>query len=496
MSEPPVPGVALVNLGCRVNRVELDRMATELERAGFVVCDAAEARAVVVNTCAVTAEAEAKARQAVRRAAALPQAPLVVATGCVASLFADELAALAPGVVVEARKDRVAALVAARLGAVLAGAETEPSGAEAAGLGSGAACAQGRPAQGGEKPAGPGAVPAPEGGETPVDAVSPACAAAPAAGEPAAPLATPPEALPRSPTPTGRTRPGVKVQDGCDNRCSFCIVWKARGPSRSVGPESVLDEVRAACARGAREVVLTGINLGCYRAADARGRELDLPALLDLLLEQTDVGRLRLSSIEPPDVGPALVRAMAASEGRVAPFLHVCLQSGSDAVLSRMRRVYDTEGFRRAVDCAREGLPELALGTDLIVGFPGETDAEHAASMAFCREMGFSRMHVFRYSRRPGTPAAAMGGQVAPSVMAARGREARELAAAMRRECAAARVGERELVVVQAPGRGVSGGLFDVELPAEAPVGALVRVRVGAATADGTLVAEGPAEPV
>ena len=498
MSEPPVPGVALVNLGCRVNRVELDRMATELERAGFVVCDAAEARAVVVNTCAVTGEAEAKARQAVRRAAALPQAPLVVATGCVASLFADELAALAPGVVVEARKDRVAALVVARLG--MTGA-----GAEAAGLGPDTARAQGRPARAGEWPAGPGATPDPEGGKKPAGVAAPArtavpvCAASPsgpAAAEPAAPCATPPAALPQSPTPTGRTRPGVKVQDGCDNRCSFCIVWKARGPSRSVAPESVLDEVRAACARGAREVVLTGINLGCYRAADARGRELDLPALLDLLLDQTDVGRLRLSSIEPPDVGPALVRAMAASEGRVAPFLHVCLQSGSDTVLARMRRVYDTEGFRRAVACAREGLPDLALGTDLIVGLPGETDAEHAASMAFCREMGFSRMHVFRYSRRPGTPAAAMGGQVAPSVQAARGREARDLAAAMRRECAAARVGERELVVVQAPGRGVSGGLFDVELPAEAPVGALVRVRVGAATADGTLVAEGPAEPV
>lgn len=417
MSEPAA-GVCLLNLGCRVNRVELDLMAADLERAGLAVTDEDRAAAVVVNTCAVTAEAEAKTRKAVRRAAQLPQAPLVVATGCVASLFADELASLAPNVVVERDKSRVAAIVREELGA-------------------------------------------PDGG---VDD----------AGR-----------LTSAPTPTGRTRPGVKVQDGCDNRCTYCIVWRARGAARSVAPERVLEDVRAALGRGAQEVVLTGINLGSYRATDARGRELRLPGLLELLLERSEVGRLRISSIEPPDVDAALVRTMAASGGRVTPFLHVCLQSGCDETLRRMGRVYRTDLFRRVVETARAELPEVSLGTDLIVGFPGETDDEFARSLAFCEEMGFSRMHVFRYSRRPGTPAATMAGQVDPRTSAERSRAARELASRMRAERARALVGTDDLVVVQAPGRAVSGGLFDVLVDPALPEDSLVRVRLAGVAADG-----------
>lgn len=430
MSEPLSRGVALLNLGCRVNRVELDRMALELERRGFVICDEDVASAVVVNTCAVTGEAEAKTRQAIRRAAALPQAPVVVATGCVASLFADELEGLAENVVVEASKDRVPQVVAERLGVAVEDASTKTDGVLVA-----------------------------------------------------------ERAL--TPTPTGRTRPGVKVQDGCDNRCTFCIVWKARGPSRSVAPEEVVAGVRAAVERGAPEVVLTGINLGCYCACDKDGHELHLPQLVELVLESTDVGRLRLSSIEPPDVTRELCQVMATSDGRVAPFLHICLQSGCDATLSRMGRVYDSTRFRQVVETAREELPDVALGTDLIVGFPGETDADHAQSLAFCREMRFSRMHVFRYSRRPGTPAAAMESQVEAPVAAARSREARALSRELRLAEARLRVGAEELVVVQSPDKGVSGGLFDVELAQSETPGSLVRVRIADVREDTTLVAEG-----
>lgn len=414
------PGVALVNLGCRVNRVELDRMASELERAGVPLVEEAEAAAVVVNTCAVTAEAEAKTRKAVRRAALLPQAPLVVATGCVASLFADELAALGPNVVVERDKSRVAGVVLAELGV-------------------------------------------PEGGPCELAA----------------------QAL--APTPTGRTRPGIKIQDGCDNRCTYCIVWRARGRARSLAPEAVLDEVRAARARGAREVVLTGINLGSYRA---EGEGLALPGLLRLILDETDVERVRLSSIEPPDVTDELCDVMAASGERIAPFLHVCLQSGCDETLRRMARVYRTDLFRRVVETARRHVPGIALGTDLIVGFPGETDEEFERSLDFCREMRFSRMHVFRYSRRPGTPAATMPGQVDPHVSAERSRRARELAAGMRLEEARRLVGSEDLVVVQYPGRGVSGGLFDVTVDPALPVDSLVRVCLTAVGEDATLVGE------
>lgn len=435
MSEPLSRGVALLNLGCRVNRVELDRMALELERRGFVVCDEDEASAVVVNTCAVTGEAEAKTRQAIRRAAALPQAPVVVATGCVASLFADELEGLAGNVVVEASKDRVPQVVAERLGVM--GEDAASAGVAASGHD----------------------VAATEHAEMP--------------------------------TPTGRTRPGVKVQDGCDNRCTFCIVWKARGPSRSVAPEEVVAGVRAAVERGAPEVVLTGINLGCYCACDKDGHELHLPQLVELVLESTDVGRIRLSSIEPPDVTRELCHVMATSDGRVAPFLHICLQSGCDATLSRMGRVYDSACFRQVVETAREELPDVALGTDLIVGFPGETDADHVQSLAFCREMRFSRMHVFRYSRRPGTPAAVMESQVEAPVAAARSREARALSRELRLAEARLRVGAEELVVVQSPDKGVSGGLFDVELAQSETPGSLVRVRIADVREDATLVAEG-----
>lgn len=424
MTTPGAPAVALVNLGCRVNRVELDLMASELERAGARIAPESEADVVVVNTCAVTGEAEAKARKAVRRAASLPGEPLVVATGCVASLFADELASLAPNVLVERDKGLVAGRVVERLGLARA-PEPDPAGA---------------------------------------------CAVAP--------------------TPTGRTRPGIKVQDGCDNRCTYCIVWRARGRARSVAPAEVLRSVREAQARGAREVVLTGINLGCYRAEGEGGGEMGLPGLLDLLLERTDVERIRLSSIEPPDVTPELCAVMARAGERVAPFLHVCLQSGCDETLRRMARVYRTDLFRRVAQAAREAVPGLALGTDLIVGFPGETDEEFEASLAFCREMRFAKMHVFRYSRRPGTPAATMPGQVDPRVMAERGRRARELADELRLAEAARLVGSRDLVLVQYPGRGVSGGLFDVLVDPALPLDSLVPVRLASVRADATLVGE------
>ena len=417
MSMQADASVAVVNLGCRVNRVEADLIAERLEACGCSIVGEDFAQAIVVNTCAVTAEAEAKTRKTVRHCAQLPQAPVVVATGCVASLFSSELEELGPNVVVEPDKSRVADRVADLLGL---------------GLGS-------LPAVLGDKP-----------------------------------------------TPTGRTRPGVKVQDGCDNRCTYCIVWKARGASRSVDPDEVVARVAASVGRGAREVVLTGINLGCY-AHERDGATLGLPGLLRRVLDETEVGRIRLSSIEPPDVTPELLRTMAGAGERVAPFLHVCLQSGCDETLSRMGRVYDTALYRERVAMARELLPSLSLGTDLIVGFPGETDDEFARSLAFCAEMRFSKMHVFRFSRRPGTPAATMSGQVEPKVMARRAGEMRALADGMRAEAARALVGGDDLVVVQYPGRGVSGGLFDVLVDSDIAVDSLVRAHLVSCDSRGVL---------
>lgn len=433
------PKVAFVNLGCRVNRVETDVIMSRLERAGASLVPEADADLVVINTCAVTGEAEAKTRKTIRHAAHLPQAPQVVATGCVASLFSEELSSLAPNVAVVADKSQVASRALELLG--LDGTSVDDSGELAV-----------------------------------------------------------------TPTPTGRMRPGIKVQDGCDNRCTYCIVWKARGAGRSLDANRVLAAVNEAVSRGAHEVVLTGINLGRYEApapggaVDGRGGwvapesngvegpTLGLPGLLRLILRNTAIERVRLSSIEPPDVTDELLDVMAASQGRVAPFLHVCLQSGCDRTLERMGRVYNTEFFSSVVERARRKLPGLALGTDLIVGFPGETESDFQQSLDFCERMRFSKMHVFRYSKRPGTPAADAPDQVAPQVMAERSHRMLQLARRMREDGARELVGTEDLVLVQYPGRAVSGGLYDVLVDPRIPLDSLVRVRMERVTDGATLV--------
>ena len=413
-----VAGVAFVSLGCRVNRVETDVIVSELRRAGMELVREREADVIVINTCAVTGEAEAKTRKAIRHAAGLPQRPLVIATGCVATLFSGELEALAPNVLVEVDKGAVARRVLDEL--QIKGQTPE--------------------------------------GSTEFGTV----------------------------TATGRTRPGIKVQDGCDLRCTYCIVWKARGRSRSVAVPEVVRQVREACAQGAREVVLTGINLGRYRD-EVDGRRLRLPELLETILDQTDVGRVRLGSIEPQDVDERLADVMAASEGRVAPFLHMCLQSGCDETLRRMGRVYDTDLFARRMLLVRERVEHASFGTDLIVGFPGETEREFAQSLAFCERARFSHMHVFRYSKRPGTPAATMEGQVDALVAARRSAQAQELSKNMRLAEARALVGSEDLVVVQAPGAGITGGLFDARLDETIPVDSLVPVRIASVDETATL---------
>ena len=433
------PRVAVSNLGCRVNRVELDAIAGELVAAGCELVDEESADLVVVNTCAVTGEAEAKARKAVRHAAALAQRPQVLATGCVASLFADELAALAENVEVEPEKDRVA---------IRALSHFLPDDLShfAAGAGVGARTN------------------AAECGTVNSSAVSVNPSSASAAGgvvpSPFAPLDIGESVAPgHAITPTGRMRPGLKVQDGCDHRCTYCIVWKARGRARSLDAADVVSQVRALVSEGAREVVLTGIDLGRYES-----QGLDLAGLLDRVLDETEVGRVRLSSVEPAGVTPRLLRVMAASGGRVAEFLHVPLQAGCDGTLRRMGRPYTVAEYRAIVDRARVAVPHLALACDLIVGFPGETDEDFATSLETCREIGFAKMHVFRYSKRPGTPAADMSDQVAPEVMVERSRAMREMAAASRCAYAESLVGTSQLVLVERADSGVTGGLVEAHV--------------------------------
>lgn len=413
-----VARVAFVTLGCKVNQTESESIAAEL-RTTPGSCPAETAKVVVINTCTVTGEADHKARKAVRHALALPQQPTVVVTGCLAALDAEALRALGDRVVVEADKDAVAERVREQLG---------------------------------------DAAPDP----------------APAVGAPTAPGSL--VAWDTSGVPVPRTRAQLKVEDGCDAFCAYCIVPYARGVPCAVPVDRVLAEAERLVAAGAGEIVLTGINIGRYDDGGLR-----LPGLIERVAA-TGVPRLRLSSIEPGDVDEQLLAAAARTPAFCA-HLHVPLQAGSDGVLARMGRPYDTARFAAAIARAREALPGLAVTTDIIVGFPGETDAEFAETLAFTEAVGFSRLHVFRYSARPGTPAAAMDAQVSPAVRAERSAALRALGERLAASHAGSLVGREVEVLVERSAGGVAEGTTREYVRARVPVvtprpGQLARVLV------------------
>ena len=394
-------------------------MTADLVRAGFALVDEDDADLVVINTCAVTGEAEAKTRKAVRHAANLPRQPYVIVTGCVVNLHPDALTELSPRVIAEPMKSDVAR-TAARVLDYDGG--LWPDGADAA----------------------------------------------PDARDIAQML--------------GRSRLGIKIQDGCNNRCTYCIVWKARGPERSVPVDAVLAQVREAIDAGIPEVVLTGVNLGAYDAEDERDAHVEIDDLLDRILTQTDIPHVRLSSIEPMDVSERLIRRMAASPARVAPFLHLPVQSGCTATLERMGRPYTAEEFERTVaSIRRRAAANRHLGRPSIVGFPGETDEEFEQTRAFVERVGFSRLHVFRYSARPGTIAADMPDQVPPEVMAERSRRHPRPGGADRSPRFARHAWARsERAVIEYPGRGTLGSFHRVRLDGadDVPVASLVDVAI------------------
>lgn len=248
-----------------------------------------------------------------------------------------------------------------------------------------------------------------------------------------------PDVEPSLPTPgrQGRTRAFVKVQDGCDNRCTFCVVTVARGAARSLAPGDVIAEIDHLVAAGYHEAVLTGVHLGSY--GHDGGRRDGLAALVRRILEETRLARLRLSSLEPWDLDPSFFELFA--DRRLLPHLHLPLQSGSDAVLRRMARRTSRRRYAELLAAARAAIPELAVSTDVIVGFPGESDAEFEASLEFVEAQGFSRLHVFRYSPRAGTAAAAMSGQVPAEVAQQRSRRMHVLGARLEQEFMARHVG-------------------------------------------------------
>jgi threonylcarbamoyladenosine tRNA methylthiotransferase MtaB len=255
-----------------------------------------------------------------------------------------------------------------------------------------------------------------------------------------------------------RTRVAVRAQTGCDEWCTFCIIPRTRGPLRSWPQEEVVADVRRQVERGVREVVLTGVHLGKY--GEDLGERDGLARLVDRLVEIDGLARLRLSSVLPVQVTPALVERVR-DHPKVCRHLHVPLQAGDDRVLEAMHRPYRVAEFLERVESAKAAVPGLGLSTDVIVGFPGETDQQFQATMRVVRRVGFSKLHVFRYSQRPGTPAAEMAGQLPDAVKKQRARELIALGAELRRQFHEQHLGRPLSVLVETAGDGLAEGTSD-----------------------------------
>ena len=282
----------------------------------------------------------------------------------------------------------------------------------------------------------------------------------------------------------GHTRPVLKIQDGCNKRCSYCVIPQVRGRSRSLAPRSVIEEIRKLCDGGAREVVLSGIDLGNY------GRDLtpraQLGEVLRRILDETPVERLRVSSVEPMDVTADLIAIFATSE-RMARHFHMPLQSGSDRILAAMHRWYRAEHYARRAELAREWLPGAAIGADVIAGFPGETETEHQATLSLIERLPLTYLHVFSFSSRPGTAAAELRNQVPEKVIARRARELRALGEKKKAAFQSAQTGRSMRVLTlnrrgeDASGpwtRALSSNYLDVRVPGEWPANQFLDVRI------------------
>ena len=272
-------------------------------------------------------------------------------------------------------------------------------------------------------------------------------------------------------------RPNLKIQDGCNNRCSFCIIPFVRGRSRSAPLEQVLGEVRGLAERY-REVVLSGVNLGRWgREHGFSDEPIRLVHLVRRLLDETAVERLRLSSAEPMDFSDELLELMAASP-RIAAHVHAPLQSGSDSVLRRMHRKYRPRHYEDRIRKAHALMPDAAIGADVMVGFPGETDEEFEQSRAFIESLPFTYLHVFTYSERPGTPAAESAAQVPMPVRKERNRILRELAAAKNLAFRHRMVG-RTLSAVTLDEGALTSNYLKVQLASPRPANQLVDIPIG-----------------
>lgn len=416
----------VVTLGCRLNAYE----GAVIERH---VADAGLSDAIVVNTCAVTGEAVRQARQTIRRLTRENPGSRIIVTGCAAQTEPETFADMDEVSLVLGNAEKVDPLEWRRI----AGANGPDFGVEAA-----------------EKLRVNDIMQVRELAPHMIDGLS------------------------------ERTRAFVQVQNGCDHRCTFCIIPYGRGNSRSVPVGEVVRQVQRLVDSGHLEVVLTGVDLTSW-GPDLPGRPR-LGALVQAILTHVpDLPRLRLSSIDSIEADPALVDAIA-SERRVMPHLHLSLQSGDDMILKRMKRRHlrgDAIAFCETIRAAR---PDIVFGADIITGFPTETDAMFRNSMRLVEECGLTFLHVFPYSPRKGTPAAKMP-QVEQATRKARAARLRALGTARRDAFLATRIGGTETVLVERDGKGHSEQFAEVRLESAPADGSLVQARIHAAR-DGHLV--------
>jgi threonylcarbamoyladenosine tRNA methylthiotransferase MtaB len=355
------------NFGCRATQADGAALEAQLAGRGLAVSgERAEADLVILNTCTVTAEADSDARSTIRRVHRENPGARILVTGCYAQRAPAELSEM-PGVewvVGNSHKTSIAEIVAGDVdyhGQVILGDIMETRDILTAPI---------------------------------MDSTG------------------------------DRTRPNLKIQDGCHNRCSFCIIPFVRGKSRYTGADQIVEQVKALSTKY-KEVVLSGINLG--RWGRESGSKLRLADLLRRLLDETEIERLRLSSVEPMDFSDDLLGLMAEQE-RISKHVHAPLQSGSDAILRKMHRKYRPRHYADRVAKARQLMPDAAIGADVMVGFPGETEELFEESRQFIAAMPFTYLHVFTYSERPGTPAAEMAGVVPIRMRRDRNRILRDLA--------------------------------------------------------------------
>ncbi len=386
----------IVTLGCKVNQFETQAMETMLAAHGHSLAESGKAEAVIVNTCAVTAESGRKSRQAIRRLMGENPGAISAVCGCFSQVSADEVKALGADIVFGSgdRTGFVEALEKAY-----------------------------------------------EDRQRLINVDDPFAR-------------TEIERLP-SGAMEGRTRAHMKIVDGCDNYCSYCIIPYARGHVRSMPISECAAEAARLQGEGFREIVVTGIEISSY-GVDLPGK----PGLADAvkaIASAAPEARIHIGSLEPTVIDEEFCLLLK-KLGNICPHFHLALQSGCDRTLKNMNRKYDTARFYAAVELLRIHFPGCALSADLITGFPGETEGDHAEAMAFIRKCAFASMHIFPYSIRPGTVAASMPGQLEKAVKNARAREAQKIAGEMQSAYLESMVGKTLAVLFETEKDGVWSG--------------------------------------